>query len=140
MPQHPQLHAVAVVVADLDDLLARKAHMGPHTARWRRRRRLRATAELPDDAVFVGDGVLLEVVFSRLKRPWKTGAHLQSADAAAVAVIGPPYFQLDERALLDFFEGDAVEALARRARETWAAFSVQIVPSRLSLAAFEETL
>jgi hypothetical protein len=46
----------------------------------------------------------------------------------------------DERALLDFFEGDAVEALARRARETWAAFSVQIVPSRLSLAAFEETL
>lgn len=46
----------------------------------------------------------------------------------------------DERALFDFFEGDAVEALARRARETRAAFSVRTVPSRLTLAAFEETL
>ncbi len=31
-------------------------------------------------------------------------AHAASAGVAAVAVIGPPYFQLDERSLLDHFE------------------------------------
>jgi N-acetylneuraminate lyase len=34
-------------------------------------------------------------------------AHAAEAGAAAVAVIGPPYFQLDERALLDHFEAAA---------------------------------
>ena len=34
-------------------------------------------------------------------------AHAAGAGAAAVAVIGPPYFQLDERSLLDHFEAAA---------------------------------
>src|SRR5215210_7572791 len=34
-------------------------------------------------------------------------AHAAEAGAAAVAVIGPPYFQLDERALLDHFSAAA---------------------------------
>jgi dihydrodipicolinate synthase/N-acetylneuraminate lyase len=34
-------------------------------------------------------------------------AHAAEAGAAAVAVIGPPYFQLDERALLDHFAAAA---------------------------------
>jgi dihydrodipicolinate synthase/N-acetylneuraminate lyase len=34
-------------------------------------------------------------------------AHAAEAGAAAVAVIGPPYFQLDERALLDHFTAAA---------------------------------
>src|SRR3954452_24589633 len=34
-------------------------------------------------------------------------AHAAEAGVAAVAVIGPPYFQFDERALLDHFEAAA---------------------------------
>ena len=34
-------------------------------------------------------------------------AHAAGAGAAAIAVIGPPYFQLDERSLLDHFQAAA---------------------------------